>query len=144
MSDSFVTPWTIACQAPLSMGFSRQEYWSGLPFPSPDDLTDPGIEPSSSALAGGFFTEWATKEASDTCSTMMNLENMLNERIQTQKESIVLFHLYKVSSITKSIETGGRLIVAGWRWGGGVERLLLGTGFLWEALKMIINHHYCD
>ena len=52
----FVTPWTVAHQAPLSMGFSRQEYWSGLPFPSPDDLPDPGIDPFSPALAGGFFT----------------------------------------------------------------------------------------
>ena len=46
----FVTPWTVAHQAPLSMGFSRQEYWSGLPFPSPGDLPDPGIEPRSPAL----------------------------------------------------------------------------------------------
>ena len=52
----FATPWTIAHQAPLSMGFSRQEYWSGLPCPSPGDLPDPGINPSSPALAGGFFT----------------------------------------------------------------------------------------
>ena len=43
----FVTPWTVACQAPLSMGFSRQEYWSGLPFPPPRDLPDPGIKPLS-------------------------------------------------------------------------------------------------
>ena len=43
----FVTPWTIAVQAPLSMGFSRQEYWSGLPFPSPGDLPNPGIVPVS-------------------------------------------------------------------------------------------------
>ena len=46
----FATPWTAACQAPLSMGFSRQEYWSGLPFPSPGDLPDPGIEAGSPAL----------------------------------------------------------------------------------------------
>ena len=45
MSDSFATPWTVAYQAPPSMGFSRQEYWSVLPFPSPGDLLDPGIEP---------------------------------------------------------------------------------------------------
>ena len=45
----FVTPWTVAYQAP-SMGFSRQEYWSGLPFPSPEGLPDPGIEPGSPAL----------------------------------------------------------------------------------------------
>ena len=52
----FVIPWTVACQAPLSMGFSRREYWSGLPFPSPGDLPDPGIEPAFPALAGGSFT----------------------------------------------------------------------------------------
>ena len=46
----FATPWTVAYQAPLSMGFSRQEYWSGLPFPSPGDLPDPGIEPWSPAF----------------------------------------------------------------------------------------------
>ena len=50
------TPWTVACQIPLSMGFSRQEYWSGLPFPSPGDLPDPGIKSTSPALAAGFFT----------------------------------------------------------------------------------------
>ena len=44
------TPWTVACQAPLAMKFSRQEYWSGLPFPSPEHLSNPGIEPGSSAL----------------------------------------------------------------------------------------------
>ena len=47
---TLVTPWTVACQTPLSMGFSRQEYWSGLPFPSPGDLPDPGIEPGAPAL----------------------------------------------------------------------------------------------
>ena len=50
MSDSPVMPWTVVCQAPLSMGFSRQECWSGLPFPSPGDLPDPGIEFRSPAL----------------------------------------------------------------------------------------------
>ena len=52
----FVTPWAAACLAPLSMGFSRQEYWVGLPFPTPGDLPNPGIEPESPALAGKFFT----------------------------------------------------------------------------------------
>ena len=59
----FAAPWTIARQAPLSVGFSRQEYWSGLPFPSPGN---PGIEPASlvsSALAGRLFTSSATWEA---------------------------------------------------------------------------------
>ena len=56
MSNSFVTPWTVACLAPLSMGFPRQEYWSGLLLPSPGDLPDPGIKSTSLALAGRFFT----------------------------------------------------------------------------------------
>ena len=52
----FAMPRTIACQAPLSMEFSRQEYWSGLPFPPLGDLPDPGIKALSLALVGGFFT----------------------------------------------------------------------------------------
>ena len=62
----FATPWTVARQAPLSTGFSREEYWSGLPCPPPGDLPDPGIEPKSlmsPALAGGFLTTSATWEA---------------------------------------------------------------------------------
>ena len=54
MSDS-VTPWPVACQASLLMGFSRQEYWSRLPFPTPGDLPNPGIEPVFPALVGRFF-----------------------------------------------------------------------------------------
>ena len=64
MSDS-VTVWTIAHQAPLSMGFSRQEYWIRLPFPSPGDFPNAGIEPPalmSPALAGRFFTTSVTWE----------------------------------------------------------------------------------
>ena len=57
------TPWTVAHQAPLSMGFSRQEHWSGLPCPPPEDLPDPGIKPeslTSPASSGAFFTSSAT------------------------------------------------------------------------------------
>ena len=59
------TLWTVALQAPLSMGFSRQEYWSGLPCPPPEDLPHPGVKPTSlvsPALAGGFFTTAATRK----------------------------------------------------------------------------------
>ena len=56
MSNSFVTPWTTMHQAPQSMGFPSQEYWNGLPFPSPGKIPDPSIRPMSPALAGGFFT----------------------------------------------------------------------------------------
>ena len=69
VSDSFVTPWTVARQAPLSMEFSRQEYWSGLPFPSPGDLPDPQVEPqppASPELAGRFFSTGVTWEAPKT------------------------------------------------------------------------------
>ena len=59
----FVTPWTVALQAPLSMGFSRQAYWSELLCPPPGDLPNPGIEPASPAVAGEFFTHWASWEA---------------------------------------------------------------------------------
>ena len=62
----FATPWTVAFQAPLSMGFSRQEHWSGLPSPSPGDLPGPGIEPQSSVLQADSFTVWAIWEALST------------------------------------------------------------------------------
>ena len=55
VSDSSVALWTVACQTPLSMGFPRQEYCSGLPSPSSGDLPDPRIKPPSFTLAGGFF-----------------------------------------------------------------------------------------
>ena len=66
----FATPWTVASQAPLSVGFSRHEHWSGLPCPPPGDLPDPGIKPESvmsPALAGGFFTISTTWEALSFC-----------------------------------------------------------------------------
>ena len=56
MSDFFVILWSIAFQAPLSMGFSREEYWNGLPFPTPGDLPNLGTEPTSPTLASRFFT----------------------------------------------------------------------------------------
>ena len=67
------TPWTVAHQAPLSMKFSRQKYWRGLPFPPPGDLPDPGIEPASPVsptLAGRFFT----LEPPDIYMNVNNLE----------------------------------------------------------------------
>ena len=66
LSLTLSTTCAAACQAPLSMGFSKQEYWSELPFPSPGDLPDPGIEPTSlasPALAGELFTTVPSEEA---------------------------------------------------------------------------------
>ena len=68
----FETPWTVACQTPLSVGFPKQEYWSGSSFPPPGDLSDPGIEPASlasPALAGGFFITSATWEDQEEPAT---------------------------------------------------------------------------
>ena len=56
LCQTLAKSWTVVCQAPLSMGFPRQKYWSGVPFPSPGDLPDPGIKLASPALARGFFT----------------------------------------------------------------------------------------
>ena len=85
----FVTPWTVARQAPLSMGFSRQEYWSGLPCPPPGALPDPGIERvslRSPALAGGFFffffTTGATWEALYRC-----ILNILSSKVSEVAQS---------------------------------------------------------
>ena len=63
----FVTPWTVAHQAPLSVGFSRQEYWSGLLFPTPGESSWPRNWTGLSCIAGGFFTNWTVREAL-TCS----------------------------------------------------------------------------
>ena len=64
---TLVTPWTCSCQSPLSLGFSRQEYWSGLPFPFPGDFPDPGIEPRFPALQADFLpTELREKPGTKT------------------------------------------------------------------------------
>ena len=75
--ELFVTPWTVACQTPLSRGFFRQEYWRGLLCPPPGKLPDPGIEPRSlmsPVLSGGFFTastSWESPYLVDFCSFLM-------------------------------------------------------------------------
>ena len=74
----FVAPWAITLQVPLSVGFPRQEYWSGLPFPSPGDLPNSGIKPASlvsPALAGGFFTISTTWEAPKFLQTCQIIQN---------------------------------------------------------------------
>ena len=73
----FATPWTVARQSPLPMGFSQQEYWSGLSFPSPGDLSDPGVEPMSlaaPALVGRFFTTWDSTFLSGLCLNVTSSE----------------------------------------------------------------------
>ena len=90
MSDSFVIPWTIAQQAPLSMRFPRQKYWSGLPFPSSEDLSYPGIKPRSPALQADSFTVWVVaskKFLRMGMSLHENLTQMKNLRICKNKQT---------------------------------------------------------
>ena len=80
-----MTPWTVACRAPLSMEFSRQEYWSGLPFHSAGVLPDPGTElvsPLSPALAGGFFTTRATWEVPCSWPSAGKCWNVMTNKIR--------------------------------------------------------------
>ena len=78
VSDSFATPWTVDHQAPLSMGFSRKEYWSGLPFPSPGDLSDSGIESPSPATSGMFFTAEPPGKPLTTTAKLMHLPDTVH------------------------------------------------------------------
>ena len=89
----FATPWTVAQQAPVSMGFSKQEYWSGLPFSTPGDLPEPGIETTSlvsSASAGGFFVTSATKI---TCLLLKHVHNYGQENRMCPLE--LFFHKHR-------------------------------------------------
>ena len=94
----FGTLWTVACQAPLSMGFSRQEYWSGLPCPPPGDLPNPWIKPTSlksPALADGFFTTGATWEAQrrSCCSVAQSCLTLCNPMDCSTPRFPVFHHL---------------------------------------------------
>ena len=72
----FVTPWTVALQAPLSMGFSRQEYWSRLPFPSPGDLPNPGIKPRSPALLADALSSEPPGKTWWKCERITNMKKV--------------------------------------------------------------------
>ena len=122
-----MTSWTAACQTPLSIGFLSQEYWSGLPFPSPRDLPDPGIKPRSPALAGGFFTTelpWEPRCGSELptktktikllgktwrrkSSRLQIRQNFLDKRVKVfaiRKNSLVRLHQnFKISILHKTL-----------------------------------------
>ena len=89
----FSTPWTVACQAPLSMEFSRQEYWSGLPVPSPGDLPDPAIEPSPTFQADALPSELPGKPLDS--QRWFHFLSLLEELDLVQLASIVLAIWYK-------------------------------------------------
>ena len=79
---NLATPWTVARRAPLSMGFFRKEHWNGLPFPSPGDFPDPGIEPTSPALAGRFSTAEPPRKPK-TSHKGGQIENAVSNLIRT-------------------------------------------------------------
>ena len=93
----FVSPWTVAYQAPPSMGFSRQECWSGLPFPSPGDLPDPGIEPGSLALqADALPSEPPGKPP--VSNTILHIWKLLRDRKSSHKRKVYTYAWWQVSS----------------------------------------------
>ena len=129
----FVIPWTVAHQAPLSMEFSREEYWSGLPFPSPGELPDPGIKPGSSCVTVRFFTIWATRKAPGKWlrdKSMSSFWHYYYSHITWQLDSIWLFVdiIMKGYSLIKSEKTDCHH----GSWG------LLSTGGLWSIPRIIV------
>ena len=103
----FVTPRTVAHQVPLSMRFSRQEYWNGLPFSSLEDLPRSGIEPTSPALAGGFFTSkppwkprWCSSvqfsSVTQSCLTLCDPMNRSMPPVHHQPPEFTQIHVHRV------------------------------------------------
>ena len=120
----------VAHQALLSMGFSRQEYWSGLPFPSPDDLPDPGVEPRSPAIADRFFTVWATREAQPLYSlSELHFGMYGGVFLGPRKFTSVSAHIY-THSLSRS---------------QGEQMFLLYFFFFYDInlIAYLYHHHYC-
>ena len=97
VSDSFVTPWTVAYQAPLSMGFSRQESWSGLPFPSSGDLPHPGTESASLALAGDSLP--LSQQGGPKPGLLLHKEASHENELACGKGSLTTWQLYQLMSV---------------------------------------------
>ena len=115
----FVNPWMVAHLVPLSLEFSRQEYWSGLPFPPPGDLSNPGMEPTSFALAGRFFTIKPPGKLQTTITRiigllgLLGLATVIGESITTGHMCLTfVLHLsFKLrEAFTKDIITAAGLI----------------------------------
>ena len=126
-SNSFATPWTLDHQAPLSMGFTRQEYWSWLPFPSPGDLPDQGIAPVSPAVTGRFFTT----EPPGKPKEELNYEKTWNKEQKSEiagvKPTIVNAHYYVWESHHKH-----------WTFASGETKILVPVG-LRSHFHQLIN-----
>ena len=99
VSDSFVTPYTVAHQAPLFMGFFTQEYWSGLPFPSPGDLPDSGIEHLSPPLAEGFFTTEPPEKPSRIITKKLRFPELSRKPCLCHPTTLLAFKLVNLFSV---------------------------------------------
>ena len=130
----FATPWTVAHQPPLSMGFPRQEYWSGLPFPSTRDLPNPGIEPTSlvsPAMADGLFTTEPPGKPYYNMHEPWKYAKMKEAR--HKKLTYCMIHLYEIIIKGKFIETDSILVTTrSWGEGETGSECLNGLGvFFW-------------
>ena len=101
----FVTPWTVACQVPLSMGFSRQEYWSGLPWSSPGDLSNPGIEPVSPATPALQATAF-TNLSSLICAMRGWSDSLLTQNCSFSSD-IIKFNLSSNEDLVRNLLYSG-------------------------------------
>ena len=125
----FATPWTIASQAPLSMGFSRQEYWSGLPFPSPGDLSNPGIKPRSPALqadtlfskpTGKFFpnailyTLWSCQTPFWCLSPISDIRAGASHLQETKSGSLIIWLKSQPQPHSSTKDAQVDLVLRGW------------------------------
>ena len=86
----FATPWTVAYQAPPSIGFSRQEYWSGVPFPSPGDVPDPGIEPGASELQADALPSEPPGSPNSTYTKQLKYRPVLRNKCLNGQRDIII------------------------------------------------------
>ena len=108
----FATPWTVAYQAPPSMGFSRQECWSGLPFPSPGDLPNPGIEPRSPALqADALQAAREKQQVTDKGNPICLTADLSAETLQARREWQDIFKVLKAKKSTTKITLPGKDLI---------------------------------
>ena len=104
----FASPWTIAQQIPLSTGFSRQEYCSGLPFPTPGDLPHPEIEPTSRALAGEFFTTAPPGKPSSDQQLPRKIKWRISTKLMASEQTNDIDKSHKRQSVKPGIKTLGK------------------------------------
>ena len=138
---TLATPWPVARQAPLSMGFFRQEYWSGLPFPSPGESSRPRNRTQVSCTAGRFFTNWAMRELKINC-TQNNQDDAgqtTDDQFQGNCQSwLLLLHVAPSLSPQRSCP----LIVSGWS--RPLDRRPLSSQSLVTGIQNKTNFPFCQ